>query len=179
MQKHLFKLGGPQATSPTCSTDADMLVQRAKAKARLSYHVYGCHKPFTAKTILKTHLQIHKGKARWESRPCIYGCGPGTVYTSERQLQKHINIAHSGYQPTCRRYPAISQRAVDIRVASQRNSSEQRSLLKDISRKYTNYEGISKSSTQWACETKNYPPLDKPQDHRRNLTRRRIALCMP
>jgi hypothetical protein len=137
MQKHLFKLGGSQATSPTCSTDADMLIQRAKAKARLSYHVDGCHKSFAAKTILKTHLQTHKGMARWEPRPCIYGCDSGTVHTSEWQLQKHITLL----------IPAISQRAVDIRVASQRNSSEQRSLLRDISRKYTNYEGISKSST--------------------------------
>ena len=138
MQKHLFKLGGPQATSPTRSTDADMLVQRAKAKARLSYHVDECHKSFTAKTILKTHLQTHKGKARWESRPCIYGCDPRTVYTSEWQLQKHINIAHSGYQLMRCRYPGCkSTQLIGTEVSFKRHFKKIHQLRGDQQEFYT------------------------------------------
>lgn len=105
-------LEGLRQHLPTCSTDADMLVQRAKAKERLPHHVDGCHKLFSTKTTLKTRLQTYEGKARWEPRPCIYGCDPRTAYTSKRQLQKHINITHSGYQPTSCRYPGCKSTEV-------------------------------------------------------------------
>ena len=106
---------------------------------------------------------------REEPRPCIYGCDLRTVYTSEWQLQKHINIAHSSYQPTRCRYPGCkSTQLIETEVSYGGHFKKIHQLRGDQQELYT-----------VGLRNKELPTLEKPQDHRRDLTRRCIALCMP
>jgi hypothetical protein len=104
-----------------------------------------------------------------EPRPCIYGCDLRTVHTSEWQLQKHINIAHSGYQPTRCRYPGCkSTQLIETEVSYKGHLKKIHQLRGDQQELYT-----------VGLRNKGLPTLEKLQDHRRGLTRRCIALCMP